>query len=76
MEAEKGSILCNSKGKTKVAGRASLTRETGEEGMDFLDHGEQVLSARDCPRCGPWSSSGVAGQGGQAGKAHPWVVGV
>lgn len=53
MEAEKGSILCNSKGKTKVAGRASLTTKTTEERMDFLDHGEQVLSARDCPRCGP-----------------------
>lgn len=76
MEAEKGSILCTSKGKTKVSGIASLTRETGEAGMDFLDHGEQVLSARGRPRCGPRSSSGVAGQGGQAGKAHPWVVGV
>ena len=53
MEAEKRSILCNSKGKTKVAGRASLTTQTTEERMDFLDHGEQVLSARDCPRCGP-----------------------
>lgn len=70
MEAEKGSILCNSKGKTKVAGRASLTTKTTEEGMDFLDHSEQVLSVRDCPRCGPRSSSGV-GRSRRAGREGP-----
>lgn len=70
MEAEKGSILCNSKGKTKVAGRASLTTKTTEERMISWITVNRFYLRGTAPSVAPQSSSGV-GRSRRAGREGP-----
>lgn len=67
MEAEKGSILCNSKGKTKVAGRASLSTKTTEERMISWITVNRFYLRGTAPGVAPQSSSGV----GRSRRAGP-----